>query len=154
MPRKALLCLQRGDGEKQSTTKILALNTHIKRHPGVESPEEAPRAFEQEDSHYVGRVCFIDRLPGLSTIPDRTEITTNQEESPGSMIAPLSDGNADGMSRSSEETVVIDERAASPALFKITMDATKTGPTTATPKSVPISGPAATSDAHASVQPS
>ena len=74
-----------------------------KRHPSVESCGEAPRSVEQEDTHYVGHVCFIERLPGLLTIPDRPDITTMQEESPGSMIAPLSDGNADGMSSSSEE---------------------------------------------------
>ena len=59
-----------------------------KRHPSVESCGEAPRSVEQENPHYVGRVCFIDRLPGLSTIPDRPDITTMQEESACSMIAP------------------------------------------------------------------
>jgi len=93
--------IQRGEGlftegrwRKQSIAEIPALNTHIKRHPSVESCGEAPRSVEQEDSHYVGHVCFIDRLPGLSTIPDRPGITTMQEESAGSMIAPLSLGGA------------------------------------------------------------
>ena len=60
---------QRGKGlftegrwRKQSIAEILALNTHIKRHPGVESCGEAPRCVEQKNSHYVGHVCFIGRL--------------------------------------------------------------------------------------------
>ena len=59
--------IQRGEGlftqgrwRKQSTAEILTLNTHIKRHPNVESCGEAPRSVEQENSHYVGHVCFID----------------------------------------------------------------------------------------------
>ena len=47
----------------------------------LESCGEAPRSVEQVNSHYVGHVCFIDRLPGLSIIPDRPGITTMQEES-------------------------------------------------------------------------
>ena len=107
--------IQRGGGlfaqgrrRKQSIAEILALNTHIKRYPSVESCGELPRSVEQEDSHYAGHVCFIDRLPGLLTIPDRPDITTMQEKSAGSMIAPLSDGNADSISGSSKETVVKD----------------------------------------------
>jgi len=93
--------VQRGGGVftegrwcKQLTAEILALNTHIKRHPSVGSYGEAPRSIEQEDPHYAGHVCFIDRLPGLSAIPDRPDIATMQEKSQGLMIAPLSDGNA------------------------------------------------------------
>jgi len=107
--------IQRGEGlftegrwRKQSIAEVLALITHIKRHPSVGSCGEAPRSVEQDNSHYVGHVCFIDRLPGLSTIPDRPDITTMPEESAGSMTAPLSDGNADGMSGSSKGTVVKD----------------------------------------------
>ena len=109
------ILIQRGGGlfterrwRKQSTAEILALITHIKRHPSVESYGEAPRSVEQEDPNYVGHVCFIDRLPGLSTVPDRPGITTMQEESAGSMIAPLSDGNADGISGPSKGTEVKD----------------------------------------------
>jgi len=61
--------IQRGEGlftegrwRKQSIAEILALNTHIKRHPSVESCGEVPRSAEQKNSHYVGHVCFIDRL--------------------------------------------------------------------------------------------
>ena len=61
--------IQRGEGlftqgrwRKQSTAEILTLNTHIKRHPNVESCGEAPRSVEQENSHYVGHVCFIEML--------------------------------------------------------------------------------------------
>ena len=47
--------IQRGEGlftegrwRKQSIAEVLALNTHIKRHPSVESCGEAPRSAEQE----------------------------------------------------------------------------------------------------------
>ena len=63
--------IQRGEGlftegrwRKQSIAEILALNTHIKRHLSVESCGEAPRSVEQENSHYVGHVCFIDTNHG------------------------------------------------------------------------------------------
>ena len=49
-----------GRWRKQSIAEILALNTHIKRHPSVGSCGEAPRSVEQENSLYVGHVCFID----------------------------------------------------------------------------------------------
>jgi len=56
---------QRGEGlftegrwRKQSTAEVPALSTHIKRHPSVESCGEAPRSVEQENSHYLGQVCF------------------------------------------------------------------------------------------------
>ena len=72
---------QRGEGlftegrwRKQSIAEVLALYTHIKRHPSVGSCGEAKRSVEQENSHHVGHVCFIDKLPGLSTIPDRPDI--------------------------------------------------------------------------------
>ena len=70
--------IQRGVGlftegrwRKQSTAEILALNTHTKRLPSAKPLEETPRqSIEQENSHYAGHVCFIDRLSGLSTIHD------------------------------------------------------------------------------------
>ena len=68
---------QRGDGANIQPLRSSPLNTHIKRHPSVESCGEAPRSVEQEDSHNVGHVCFIDRLPGLSAIPDPPDITTS-----------------------------------------------------------------------------
>ena len=102
-----------GRWSKRPIAEILALNTHIKRHPRVEfRGETSPRSIEQEDSYYVGHVCFIDRLTGLSrklTIDQALLPSTMQEESPSPMIAPLSDGNAHGIYSSSEATLVKDE---------------------------------------------
>ena len=94
-----------GRWRKRSIAEILALNAHIKRHPGVGPPETPRKSTEQGNSYYVGNVCFVDRLPGLLTIHDRPGISTMQEESSSLMIAPLSDGNAHGMSSSTEEAV-------------------------------------------------
>ena len=51
-----------GRWRKQLTAEILPLSTYIKRHQSVESCGEAPRSVEQEKSHNVGHVCFIDRI--------------------------------------------------------------------------------------------
>jgi len=104
---------------------------------------DSPRSIEQGKSHYAGHVCFISRLTGLSTIHDRPDITTMQEESKSSMIAPLSDGNAQSIDSSTEATVVKDEPHAG-------AKADKGGPS---PSPRP-QGPAGVSDVNESSMPS
>ena len=74
---------------------------------GVELPETSRQSTEQGISYFVAHVCFIAGYLGFQQFTiDQALLITMQEELPSSMIVPLSDGNAQGMDSSTEETVV------------------------------------------------